>query len=69
MCCSSRLTSLDVLQDCYGHSCIEVLKQFSSNHSAPKVIISDHRPSFSAEVKAFTSSREIVWKRNIQKAP
>ena len=40
-----------------------------SIHGAPKVIISDNGPSFSEEVKAFTSSKGIIWKNNIQKAP
>ena len=67
--CNSRSTSLDVVPDCYRHSCIEVLKWFISIHGAPKVIISDNGPSFSEEFKAFTSFRGIIWKHNIQKIP
>ena len=55
-CCSSRSTYLDVVPDCYQQSCKEVLKRFIRIRGAPKVIISDNRPSFSEEVKAFTSS-------------
>ena len=67
-CCSSRCTYLDIVPDCYGHSCIDILKRFISDHGAPKLIISDNRPTFSDEVKTFTSSRGITWKPNIQKA-
>ena len=65
--CSSRCTYLDIVSDCYGHSCIDILKRFISDHGAPKLIISDNRPTFSDEVKTFTSSRGITWKPNIQK--
>ena len=68
-CCSTRSTYLDVLPNCYGHSCREVLKQFRDIHGASKVIISGNGPSFNEEVKAFTSSKGIIWKHNMQKAP
>ena len=66
-CCSSRCTYLDIVPDCYGHSCINILKRFISVQGAPKLIISDNGPTFSDEVKTFTSSRGITWKPNIQK--
>ena len=69
ICCSSRSAYLDKVPDCYEGSCIEVLKRFITVHCAPKVIISDNGPSFSAEDKAFLCSKGIIWKHNILKAP
>ena len=57
-CCSSRCTYLDIVPDCYGHSCTDILKRFISIHGALKLIISDNGPTFSDEVKP-----------KIQKAP
>ena len=68
-CCSTRCTYLDIVPDCYGHSCIDILKRFINTHVAPKLIISDNGPTFSDEVKTFASSRGITWKPSIQKAP
>ena len=39
-CCSSRCTYLDIVPDCYGHSCINILKRFISVQGAPKLVIS-----------------------------
>ena len=62
-------TYLDAHPNCYGYSCREILKLFLSIHGAPKVIIYDNGPSFSEEAKTFTSSKGIIWKHDMQKAP
>ena len=69
ICCSSRCTYLDIVLDCYGHSCIDILKRVINLDDAPKLITYDNGPTFSYEEKTFALSKGITWKPNIKKTP
>ena len=69
-CASSRAVYLDVVPDCSGKSCINLLTRFICSRGAPNVIISDNGSSFqNKEVQNFITSRGITWKFNVPLAP
>ena len=69
-CASSRCIYLDLVPDCTGQACVNVLTRFINSRGAPKLTISDNGSAFiSNEVQSFASVRGMRWKFNIPKAP
>jgi len=69
-CASSRAVYLDLVPDCSGPTCINVLKRYTSVIGAPKVVISDNGKNFiSSDVQNFMSSKGVIWKFNVESAP
>ena len=69
-CTTTRSIYLDIVSDCSGPTCVNLLKRFTATHGQPKIVISDNGTSFvSSEVQNFMSNRGTLWKFNIEKAP
>ena len=69
-CTTTRAVYLDLVSDCSGPTCVNLLKRLISTHGAPKVMISDNGTNFiSSNVQNFMADRGTLWKFNIEKAP
>ena len=69
-CASSRAVYLDLVSDSSSTECILLLKRFISRYGAPSNITSDNGKCFvSAETQDFATSRNIMWKFNLESAP
>ena len=69
-CATSRAVYLDLVTDCSGAECINLLLRFINTRGAPNGIISDNGTSFqNGEVEKFVSARGIIWKFNVPLAP
>ena len=69
-CASSQAMYLDLVTDCSGPACVNLLKRFTSIFGCPKVVISDNGKNFiSNDVQNFMSSKGTYWKFNVECAP
>ncbi|XP_066933725.1 uncharacterized protein [Clytia hemisphaerica] len=69
-CTTTRAVYLDLVSDCSGPTCVNLLKRLISTHGTPKVMISDNGTNFiSTDVQNFMANRGTLWKFNIAKAP
>ena len=69
-CATSRAIYLDLVSDCSGPACINVLKRLTNILGCPKVTISDNGKAFiSSDVQNFMSSKGTIWKFNVEYAP
>ena len=70
ICASSRAIYLDLVADSSSTECINLLKRFISRYGAPNNIISDNGKCFiSEETQNFASTRNIIWRFNLESAP
>lgn len=69
-CATTRAIYLDLVSDCSGSSCVNLLKRLTAVHGTPKVMISDNGTNFICEeVQSYMANKGTLWKFNIQKAP
>ena len=69
-CTTTRAVYLDLVSDCSGPTCVNLLKRLASTHGQSKVMISDNGTNFiSHDVQNFMANRGTLWKFNIEKAP
>ncbi|XP_066910124.1 uncharacterized protein [Clytia hemisphaerica] len=69
-CTTTRAVYLDLVSDCSGPTCVNLLKRLISTHGTPKVMISDNGTNFiSTDVQNFMANRGTLWKFNIAKVP
>ena len=69
-CGSCRAVYLDLVPDCSGASCVNLLTRFINTRGTPGVVISDNGSSFAnKEVQDYACSLGITWKFNVPLAP